>query len=111
MAKYEGKYEKPKEHKETTKEKIVDALIPDLESDMKIDEADLQRRLHFAARFLVTLGQFCLLILMLFLLFYQVVPDSSRDLVSAITGMLVISQKDAVQYWFGHHRIGGDKDL
>ena len=108
MAKYEGKYEK---HKETTKEKIVDALVPDLGDTMKITESDLQRRLHFAARFSVTVGQFLLLILMLFLLFYQVVPDSSRDLVSAITGMLVISQKDAVQYWFGHHRIGGDQDL
>ena len=74
---------------------------------LEITEQDLQRRFHFAARVIVTLSQFALLILMLFLLFYQVVPDSSRDLVSAITGMLVISQKDAVQYWFGHHRIEG----
>ena len=93
---------------ESVKERIGEILVPDTAG---ITEPDLQRRLHFAARFLVTVCQFCLLILMLFLLFYQVVPDSSRDLVSAITGMLVISQKDAVQYWFGHHRIGGDKDL
>jgi hypothetical protein len=104
MAKYDG-------HKDSFKEKIEDALVPDLNGPMKITESDLQRRLHFFARLCVTVAQFCLLILMLFLLFYQIVPDSSRDLVSAITGMLVISQKDAVQYWFGHHRIGGDQDL
>ena len=92
-------------HEETAKEKILDALFEG--EKMEITEQDLQRRLHFAARVIVTLSLFALLILMLFLLFYQVVPDSSRDLVSAITGMLVISQKDAVQYWFGHHRIEG----
>ena len=89
-----------KKEEEKLKEKIVDALVPDTKG---VNEPDLQRRLHFAARFLVTMCQFCLLILMLFLLFYQIVPDSSRDLVSAITGMLVISQKDAVQYWFSQH--------
>jgi|TARA_B100000959_G_scaffold142869_1_gene149994 hypothetical protein len=107
MGKYK-KYKEPMKEDEGVKDKIVDALIPEANG---VTESDLQRRLHFAARFLVTVCQFCLLILMLFLLFYQIVPDSSRDLVSAITGMLVISQKDAVQYWFGHHRIGGDQDL
>jgi len=102
------KYEKYKKPEMEVREKVVDALMPETNG---ITESDLQRRLHFFARMLVTTAQFCLLILMLFLLFYQIVPDSSRDLVSAITGMLVISQKDAVQYWFGHHRIGGDQDL
>ena len=81
------------------KDEIIDALVPDEPI------ADEERRwlFKFGARFLITLCQFCLLILMLLLLFYKIVPDSSRDLVSAITGMLVISQKDAVQYWFNNH--------
>ena len=74
-----------------------------MKSHTKLPEPEVQRRLHFGARFLITIFQFCLLILMLLLLFYKMVPDSSRDLVSAITGMLVISQKDAVQYWFSQH--------
>ena len=78
--------------------KVLETLVSD-----KLPEPDVQRRLHFCARFLITLCQFCLLVLMLVLLFYKMVPDSSRDLVSAITGMLVISQKDAVQYWFAQH--------
>jgi len=102
MSKYYGHKDQAEE---SVKDKIVDALFEG--EKLEITEQDLQRRLHFAARIIVTVCQFALLILMLFLLFYQVVPDSSRDLVSAITGMLVISQKDAVQYWFGHHRIEG----
>ena len=105
MGKYK-KYKEPMKEDEGVKEKIVDALIPEATG---VTEPDLQRRLHFAARFLVTMCQFCLLILMLFLLFYQIVPDSSRDLVSAITGMLVISQKDAVQYWFSQHHSDNNK--
>ena len=90
--------------KETVKEGkhfVQDIVSP----NVGVSEPDLQRRLHFVARFLITIAQFCLLVLMLILLFYTMVPDSSRDLVSAITGMLVISQKDAVQYWFSanHH--------
>ena len=82
------------------KDKILDLVAPETNG---VSEPDLQRRLHFVARFLITICQFCLLVLMLILLFYTMVPDSSRDLVSAITGMLVISQKDAVQYWFSQH--------
>ena len=74
-----------------------------MKSHTKLPEPEVQRRLHFVARFLITIAQFALLVLMLILLFYKMVPDSSRDLVSAITGMLVISQKDAVQYWFSQH--------
>ena len=88
------------------KKDVVDIVLP---KKSGLTEPDLQRRLHFCARFLVTMCQFCLLILMLFLLFYQIVPDSSRDLVSAITGMLVISQKDAVQYWFSQHHSDNNK--
>ena len=89
-----------KSKKESVKEELLDLVTPETNG---VTEPDLQRRLHFAARFLITLCQFCLLVLMLILLFYKMVPDSSRDLVSAITGMLVISQKDAVQYWFAQH--------
>lgn len=80
----------------STKDEIIDALVP----ERPIDDEERRWLFKFSARFLITLAQFCLLILMLMLLFYKIVPDSSRDLVSAITGMLVISQKDAVQYWF-----------
>ena len=89
-----------KSKKESVKEELLELVTP---ATNGVTEPDLQRRLHFAARFLITLCQFCLLVLMLVLLFYKMVPDSSRDLVSAITGMLVISQKDAVQYWFNQH--------
>jgi len=78
--------------------KVLDNIMTN-----KLPEPEVQRRLHFVARFLITICQFALLVLMLILLFYKMVPDSSRDLVSAITGMLVISQKDAVQYWFAQH--------
>ena len=89
-----------KSKKESVKEELLDLVTPETNG---VTEPDLQRRLHFCARFLITICQFCLLVLMLVLLFYKMVPDSSRDLVSAITGMLVISQKDAVQYWFNQH--------
>ena len=89
-----------KSKKESVKEELLDLVTPETNG---VTEPDLQRRLHFCARFLITICQFCLLVLMLILLFYKMVPDSSRDLVSAITGMLVISQKDAVQYWFNQH--------
>jgi hypothetical protein len=75
---------------------VVDKLIP----DEPVDNEERRKLLHFGARFLITVFQFCLLILMLILLFYRIAPEGSRDLISAITGMLVISQKDAVQYWF-----------
>lgn len=88
------------------KDKILDLVAPETNG---VSEPDLQRRLHFVARFLITICQFCLLVLMLILLFYTMVPDSSRDLVSAITGMLVISQKDAVQYWFSQHHSDNNK--
>jgi predicted PurR-regulated permease PerM len=88
------------------KDKILDLVTPETNG---VSEPDLQRRLHFVARFLITICQFCLLVLMLILLFYTMVPDSSRDLVSAITGMLVISQKDAVQYWFSQHHSDNNK--
>jgi len=78
------------------KDEIIDALVP----DSPVDNEERRKLLHFGARFLITVFQFCLLVLMLILLFYQLVPEGSRDLISAITGMLVISQKDAVQYWF-----------
>ena len=81
------------------KDEIIDALVP----ETPVDNEERRKLLNFGARFVITICQFCLLILMLILLFYQIVPDSSRDLVSAITGMLVISQKDAVQYWFSQH--------
>ena len=81
------------------KDEIIDAVVP----DSPVDNEERRKLLNFGARFLITICQFCLLVLMLILLFYQIVPDSSRDLVSAITGMLVISQKDAVQYWFSQH--------
>jgi|TARA_B110000263_G_scaffold198167_1_gene176913 hypothetical protein len=84
--------------KQKHKDKIMDELIPE-----DVSNAERRRLLNFGARFLITICQFGLLVLMLFLLFYQIAPDSSRDLVSAIVGMLVISQKDAVQYWFNQH--------
>jgi hypothetical protein len=90
---------KRKENTLSAKDDIVNAMVPD--HDVSDDER--RKLLHFGARFFITIVQFCVLILMLFLLFYKMVPESSRDLVSAITGMLVISQKDAVQYWFTQH--------
>ena len=81
------------------KDEIIDALVPDEPL------ADEERRLlfHFVARLLITMCQFCLLVLMLLLLFYRITPDGSRDLISAICGMLIISQKDAISYWFSQH--------
>jgi hypothetical protein len=81
------------------KDEIIDALVP----DEPLADEERRRLLHFGARFLITICQFALLILMLVLLFYRIAPDGSRDLISAITGMLVISQKDAISYWFAHH--------
>ena len=81
------------------KDEIIDALVP----DQPVADDERRRLLNFGARFLITICQFALLILMLVLLFYRIAPDGSRDLISAITGMLVISQKDAISYWFAHH--------
>jgi len=81
------------------KDEIVDALVP----EEPVNDEERRRLLHFGARFVITLCQFCLLILMILLLFYRLHPEGSRDLISAITGMLVISQKDAVAYWFNLH--------
>tara|TARA_B110000116_G_scaffold174066_1_gene150560 strand:+ start:2133 stop:2405 length:273 start_codon:yes stop_codon:yes gene_type:complete len=84
--------------KRKRRDKIMDELIPE-----DVSNAERRKLLNFGARLIITICQFCLLILMLLLLFYQLAPDSSRDLISAIVGMLVISQKDAVQYWFNQH--------
>ena len=84
-------------------EEVLDALIP----DDPVSNEERRRLLHFGARFLITAMHFALFILLLWLLFFNKIPDEARDLASALVGLFIGSQKEAISYWFnshGHHK-------
>ena len=85
--------------KKNLKEEAIDALIP----DDPVDNEERRRLLHFGARFLITAMHFCLFILLLYLLFFNRIPDEARDLCSALVGLFIGSQKEAISYWFNTH--------
>tara|TARA_R100000808_G_scaffold19158_1_gene41707 strand:- start:173 stop:451 length:279 start_codon:yes stop_codon:yes gene_type:complete len=85
--------------KKNLKEEALDALIP----DDPVDNEERRRLLHFGARFLITAMHFCLFILLLYLLFFNRIPDEARDLCSALVGLFIGSQKEAISYWFNTH--------
>ena len=85
--------------KKNLKEEAIDALIP----DDPVDNEERRRLLHFGARFLITAIHFCLFILLLYLLFFNRIPDEARDLCSALVGLFIGSQKEAISYWLNTH--------
>ena len=85
--------------KKNLKEEALDALIP----DDPVDYEERRRLLHFGARFLITAMHFCLFLVLLYLLFFEEIPDQARDLASALVGLFIGSQKEAISYWFNTH--------
>ena len=80
-------------------EEVLDALIP----DDPVDNEERRKLLSFAARFLITAMHFCLFLVLLYLLFFEQIPDSARDLASALVGLFIGSQKEAISFWFNTH--------
>ena len=81
------------------KDEIIDALVP----DNPVEDEERRKLLHFGARFLITICHFLLFLVLLYLLFFQLIPDSARDLASALVGLFIGSQKEAISYWFNSH--------
>lgn len=78
------------------KDEIIDALVP----DTPVDNIERRWLLRFGGRLVITLLHFALFVMMVILLFYEVVPDSSRDLISAFVGLLIGSQREAISWFF-----------
>ena len=78
------------------KDEIIDALV----TDTPIDNTERRWLLRFGGRLVITLLHFALFVMMVVLLFYEQVPDSSRDLISAFVGLLIGSQREAISWFF-----------
>ena len=78
------------------KDEIIDALV----TDTPIDNTERRWLLRFGGRMVITLLHFALFVMMVVLLFYEQVPDSSRDLISAFVGLLIGSQREAISWFF-----------
>ena len=78
------------------KDEIIDALVP----DTPVDNIERRWLLRFGGRMVITLLHFALFVMMVVLLFYEQVPDSSRDLISAFVGLLIGSQREAISWFF-----------
>ena len=78
------------------KDEIIDALV----TDTPIDNTERRWLLRFGGRLVITLLHFALFVMMVVMLFYESVPDSSRDLISAFVGLLIGSQREAISWFF-----------
>ena len=78
------------------KDEIIDALV----TDTPIDNTERRWLLRFGGRLVITLLHFALFVMMVVMLFYETVPDSSRDLISAFVGLLIGSQREAISWFF-----------
>jgi hypothetical protein len=78
------------------KDEIIDALV----TDTPIDNTERRWLLRFGGRLVITLLHFALFVMMVIMLFYEQVPDSSRDLISAFVGLLIGSQREAISWFF-----------
>ena len=76
----------------------------DTEEDMKKDEQsksiENRKKLNFWARFVLSLVVFGTFLLLLYLLFFQEVGDTYRDIVNILVGSFVAILTKTADYWF-----------
>ena len=76
----------------------------DTESDMKKQEQSKsiegRKKLNFWARFTLSLVVFGTFLLLLYLLFFQQVGDTYRDIVNILVGSYVAILTKTADYWF-----------
>ncbi len=74
------------------------------ETDMKKEEhsksIEVRKRLNFYARFVLSLVVFSSFLLLLYLLFFQQVGDTYRDIVNILVGTFVAVLTKTTDYWF-----------
>ena len=79
-------------------------MITDTEEDMKKDEQsksiETRKKLNFWARFLLSLVVFGTFLLLLYLLFFQEVGTTYRDIVNILVGSFVAILTKTADYWF-----------
>jgi len=76
----------------------------DTESDMKKEEQsksiETRKKLNFYARFILSLVVFGTFLLLLYLLFFQEVGTTYRDIVNILVGSFVAILTKTADYWF-----------
>ena len=79
-------------------------MITDTEEDMKKDEQaksiESRKKLNFWARFVLSLVVFGTFLLLLYLLFFQEVGTTYRDIVNILVGSFVAILTKTADYWF-----------
>ena len=79
-------------------------MITDTEEDMKKDEQaksiEGRKKLNFYARFVLSLVVFGTFLLLLYLLFFQEVGTTYRDIVNILVGSFVAILTKTADYWF-----------
>ena len=79
-------------------------MITDTEEDMKKDEQaksiEGRKKLNFWARFVLSLVVFGTFLLLLYLLFFQTVGETYRDIVNILVGSFVAILTKTADYWF-----------
>ena len=84
-------------------DEIIEAL-----AEEPVNNVERRWLLRFGGRIVITLLHFALFVMMVILLFYEQVPDSSRDLISAFVGLLIGSQREAISWFFKDNQ--GEKE-
>ena len=67
---------------------------------LKYEKVETRKRLNWWARFLISLIIVCTFLFLIWLLFYGVLPDESRDLINIMVGAYVAVLAKATDYWF-----------
>ena len=79
-------------------------MITDIETDMKKEEQsksiESRKKLNFWARFVLSLVVFGTFLLLLYLLFFQEVGTTYRDIVNILVGSFVAILTKTADYWF-----------
>ena len=79
-------------------------MITDTEEDMKKEEQaksiESRKKLNFWARFVLSLVVFGTFLLLLYLLFFQEVGTTYRDIVNILVGSFVAILTKTADYWF-----------
>ena len=67
---------------------------------LKYKKVETRKRLNWWARFIITLIIVMTFLFLIWLLFYGVLPDESRDLINIMVGAYVAVLAKATDYWF-----------
>ena len=67
---------------------------------LKYEKVETRKRLNWWARFIITLIIVMTFLFLIWLLFYGVLPDESRDLINIMVGAYVAVLAKATDYWF-----------